>query len=103
MGSTSCAPDGGVPMWRNLPSPVIQATSAHGSRSPASVRYLFLHNGRLAHPDYLFAAPLRPVCDTLWILNGAGKPAIDPHCFIVGLLDELGEPHTSPDANGHGS
>lgn len=35
------------------------------------VRYLFLRNGRLAGPNYLFANPLRAICQELGILNGS--------------------------------
>jgi len=55
------------------------------------VRYLFLRNGRLAHPDYLFAASLRQVCETLGILSVAGKPAIHAHRFRHTLGTQLAE------------
>jgi integrase len=56
-----------------------------------AVRYLFLHNGRLAAPDYLFAAPLARICDQLGILNGDGKPAIHPHRFRHTLGTQMAE------------
>jgi integrase len=56
-----------------------------------TVRYLFLRNGGLAHPDYLFANPLRQICDQLAILNGDGKPAIHPHRFRHTLGTQLAE------------
>lgn len=40
------------------------------------VRSLFLRNGCLAHPDYLFADPLGQIRTQLGILNGEGKPAL---------------------------
>jgi integrase len=55
------------------------------------VRYLFLRNGTLAHPDYLFAAPLAKICEDLAILNGEGKPAIHPHRFRHTLGTQLAE------------
>lgn len=55
------------------------------------VRYLFLRNGSLAHPDYLFAAPLRQICADLEILNGEGKAAIHPHRFRHTLGTQLAE------------
>jgi integrase len=41
-----------------------------------TVRYLFLRNGVLAHPDYLFASPLARICGELAILNGDGVPLL---------------------------
>ncbi|MGI5401421.1 tyrosine-type recombinase/integrase [Streptomyces sp. CA-135486] len=55
------------------------------------VRYLFLRNGTLAHPDYLFANPLREICAELSILNGEGKAAIHAHRFRHTLGTELAE------------
>ncbi|MER8199645.1 hypothetical protein ABTY00_37715 [Streptomyces microflavus] len=55
------------------------------------MRYLFLRNGRLAGPDYLFANPLRAICKELGILNGVGKPAIHPHRFRHTLGTQLAE------------
>ncbi|MFD7474937.1 tyrosine-type recombinase/integrase [Streptomyces sp. NPDC059837] len=55
------------------------------------VRYLFLRNGGLAHPDYLFANPLGEICQQLAILNGEGKPAIHPHRFRHTLGTQLAE------------
>ncbi|KPI04489.1 integrase family protein [Actinobacteria bacterium OK074] len=55
------------------------------------VRYLFLRNGGLAHPDYLFANPLGEICQQLGIFNGEGKPAIHPHRFRHTLGTQLAE------------
>jgi integrase len=55
------------------------------------VRYLFLRNGTLAHPDYLFANPLREICAELSILNGEGKAAIHAHRFRHTLGTQLAE------------
>ncbi len=55
------------------------------------VRYLFLRNGKLAHPDYLFARPLQQICDELAILDGDGKPAIHAHRFRHTLGTQLAE------------
>jgi integrase len=55
------------------------------------VRYLFLRNGSLTHPDYLFADPLGQICAELAILNGAGKPAIHAHRFRHTLGTQLAE------------
>jgi integrase len=55
------------------------------------VRYLFLRNGGLAHPDYLFAHPLGEICTELGILNGEGKAAIHPHRFRHTLGTQLAE------------
>ncbi|MGG7569194.1 tyrosine-type recombinase/integrase [Streptomyces sirii] len=55
------------------------------------VRYLFLRNGCLAHPDYLFADPLGQICTELGILNGEGKPAIHAHRFRHTLGTQLAE------------
>jgi integrase len=55
------------------------------------VRYLFLRNGVIAGPDYLFAHPLRVICEELAILNGVGKPAIHPHRFRHTLGTQLAE------------
>src|SRR6266508_75421 len=56
-----------------------------------TVRYLFLHNGRLADSDYLFAVALGRICDQLGILNADGKPAIHPHRFRHTLGTQLAE------------
>ena len=56
-----------------------------------TVRYLFLRNGVLAHPDYLFASPLAQICEDLAILNGDGKPAIHAHRFRHTLGTQLAE------------
>jgi integrase len=56
-----------------------------------TVRYLFLRNGVLAHPDYLFTGPLRQICEDLAILNGDGKPAIHAHRFRHTLGTQLAE------------
>ncbi|WTW98182.1 site-specific integrase [Streptomycetaceae bacterium NBC_01309] len=55
------------------------------------VRYLFLRNGSVAHPDYLFAGPLRGICNVLGILNGVSKPAIHPHRFRHTLGTQLAQ------------
>jgi integrase len=55
------------------------------------VRYLFLRNGTLASPDYLFAGPLGQICEELAILNGDGKPAIHAHRFRHTLGTQLAE------------
>lgn len=55
------------------------------------VRYLFLRNGVLASPDYLFAGPLGQICEDLAILNGEGKPAIHAHRFRHTLGTQLAE------------
>jgi len=55
------------------------------------VRYLFLRNGVLAHPDYLFASPLAQICEDLAILNGDGKPALHAHRFRHTLGTQLAE------------
>ena len=55
------------------------------------VRYLFLRNGVLANPDYLFASPLARICEELAILNGEGKPAIHAHRFRHTLGTQLAE------------
>ncbi|MFD8781891.1 tyrosine-type recombinase/integrase [Kitasatospora sp. NPDC059599] len=51
----------------------------HDSDLGRPVRYLFLRNGGLAGPDYLFANPLRAICQELGILNGVGKPPPSTH------------------------
>ena len=56
-----------------------------------TVRYLFLHNGRLADSDYLFAVPLGHICEQLSILNADGKAAIHPHRFRHTLGTQLAE------------
>jgi len=56
-----------------------------------TVRYLFLRNGVLAHPDYLFASPLAQICEDLAILNGDGKPALHAHRFRHTLGTQLTE------------
>jgi len=63
----------------------------HDSDLGRPVRYLFLRNGGLAGPDYLFANPLRAICQGLGILNGVGKPAIHPHRFRHTLGTQLAE------------
>lgn len=45
----------------------------------------------IAGPDYLFAHPLRVICEELDILNGVGKPAIHPHRFRHTLGTQLAE------------
>jgi integrase len=56
-----------------------------------TVRYLFLRNGVLAHPDYLFASPLGQIGEDLAILNGDGKPALHAHRFRHTLGTQLAE------------
>ncbi len=56
-----------------------------------TVRYLFLRNGVLAHPDYLFAGPLFQICEDLAIVNGDGKPALHAHRFRRTLGTQLAE------------
>jgi integrase len=71
-----------------------QAQSDRGIIDPdlgVRVRYLFLRNDSLAHPDYLFAAPLRRICTDLEILNGEGMAAIHPHRFRHTLGTQLAE------------
>lgn len=63
----------------------------HDSDLGRPVRYLFLRNGVIASPDYLFAHPLRVICEELAILNGVGKPAIHPHRFRHTLGTQLAE------------
>ncbi len=57
----------------------------------STVRYLFLRNGVLAHPDCLFASPLAQICEELAILNGDGKPALHAHRFRHTLGTQLAE------------
>ncbi|WP_405852464.1 tyrosine-type recombinase/integrase [Streptomyces sp. NBC_00090] len=71
-----------------------QAQSDRGIHDPdlgRPTRYLFLRNGVIAGPDYLFAHPLRVICEELTILNGVGKPAIHPHRFRHTLGTQLAE------------
>jgi integrase len=56
-----------------------------------TVRYLFLRNGVLAHPDYLFSSPLAQICEDLAILNGDGKPALHARRFRHTLGTQLAE------------
>ncbi|MEU7769797.1 tyrosine-type recombinase/integrase [Micromonospora taraxaci] len=78
-------------------SRVVALRSAHADRGiydrdiGKTVRYLFLHNGRLADSDYLFAVPLGRICDQLGILNADGKAAIHPHRFRHTLGTQLAE------------
>lgn len=53
------------------------------------VRRLFLHNGRLASPDYLFAIPLQRICAEIGLLNDDGKAAVHAHRFRHTLGTEL--------------
>ncbi|SIL49994.1 phage integrase family protein [Mycobacteroides abscessus subsp. abscessus] len=53
------------------------------------VRRLFLHNGRLASPDYLFAFPLQRVCAEAGLLKDDGKAAVHAHRFRHTLGTEL--------------
>lgn len=53
------------------------------------IRRLFLHNGRLASPDYLFAFPLRRVCTEAGLLTADGKATVHPHRFRHTLGTEL--------------
>jgi hypothetical protein len=75
---------------------VLQLRSQHDDRGVydrdlgKTVRYLFLHNGRLADSDYLFAVPLGRICDQLGILNADGRPAIHPHRFRHTLVIRAG-------------
>jgi len=55
------------------------------------VRRLFLHNGRLASPDYLFAAPLKQVCAEIGLLGPDGKAQVHPHRFRHTLGTQLAE------------
>lgn len=56
------------------------------------VRRLFLHNGRLASPDYLFAFPLQRVCAEAGLLDSEGKALVHPHRFrhTLGTQLEMG-------------
>lgn len=56
-----------------------------------TVRYLFLHHGRLAYADYLFAKPLGQISAQLGILTGDGKPAIHAHRFRHTLGTQMAE------------
>src|SRR5699024_5576548 len=51
----------------------------------------FLHNGRLASPDYLFDFPLQQVCTETGLLTDDGKPSVHPHRFRHTLGTELAE------------
>jgi integrase len=53
------------------------------------VRRLFVHNGRLASPDYLFTFPLRRVCTEVGLLRDDGKAAVHAHRFRHTLGTEL--------------
>jgi integrase len=55
------------------------------------VRYLFLRNGRLASPDYLFAAPLRAACVAAGLVNADGEPLVTAHRFRHTLGTQLAE------------
>ncbi|WP_084497182.1 tyrosine-type recombinase/integrase [Nocardia amamiensis] len=54
-----------------------------------SVRRLFLHNGRLASPDYLFTFPLQRVCTEVGLLTDDGRAAVHAHRFRHTLGTEL--------------
>lgn len=55
------------------------------------VRYLFLHHGRLANADYLFARRLEIVCERAGLLAPDGKPVIHAHRFRHTLCTQPGE------------
>lgn len=56
-----------------------------------TVRYLFLRNGRLASPDYLFKAGLTEVCRELGLVDDDGKVLVHPHRFRHTMGTQLGE------------
>lgn len=55
------------------------------------IRYLFLQNGRLASPKYLFTSPLHTVCAQLGLVTENGKSLIHPHRFRHTMGTQLGE------------
>lgn len=55
------------------------------------IRRLFLNNGRLASPDYLFAFPLHHVCAEAGLLDEEGKALVHAHRFRHTLGTQLAE------------
>lgn len=55
------------------------------------IRYLFLRNGRLASPDYLFKRGLEEVCEQLGFVDDQGRALIHPHRFRHTIGTQLGE------------
>jgi integrase len=55
------------------------------------VRFLFLRNGRLASPDYLFKRGLSSVCQELGFVDENGRALIHPHRFRHTMGTQLGE------------
>lgn len=55
------------------------------------IRYLFLRNGRLASPDYLFKRGLERVCEQLGFVDDQGRALIHPHRFRHTIGTQLGE------------
>jgi integrase len=65
------------------------------------VRYLFLRNGTLANPDYLFASPLGQICAELAILDGEGEPARFRHTLGTQLAEKGARMQTIMKVLGH--
>lgn len=61
------------------------------TRLGRKVRYLFLRNGRLASPDYLFKAGLVEVCRPLGLVDTDGRVLVHPHRFRHTMGTQLGE------------
>ncbi len=55
------------------------------------VRYLFVHQGRLASPDYLFVLPLARVCAEIGLVDADGRALVTPHRFRHTLGTQLAE------------
>lgn len=54
-------------------------------------RFLFLRNGRLASPDYLFKRGLSNLCQELGFIDDKGRALIHPHRFRHTMGTQLGE------------
>jgi integrase len=55
------------------------------------VRYLFVQQGRLASPDYLFGFPLAEACAKVDLVDEAGHALVTPHRFRHTLGTQLAE------------
>src|SRR5512145_958843 len=60
-------------------------------RTGTPTQYLFMEHGKLLSDHYLFAAPLRAVCQRIGLVDAQGRPTITPHRFRHTVGTQLAE------------
>jgi integrase len=60
-------------------------------RTGTPTHYLFMEHGKLLSDHYLFAAPLRAVCQRVGLVDAQGRPTITPHRFRHTVGTQLAE------------